>query len=35
MHHNSLCTACIALVNYGYLLHMRVDQVEPESKFQA
>jgi hypothetical protein len=35
MHHNSLCTPCIALVNCGRLLHMRVDHVEPKSEFQA
>jgi hypothetical protein len=35
MHHITLCTQCIALVNYGHLLHMRVDHVEPESEFQA
>jgi hypothetical protein len=25
MHHIALCTPCIALVNYGHLLHIRVD----------
>jgi hypothetical protein len=35
MHHIALCTPCIALVNCGHLLHMRVDHVKPKSKFQA
>jgi hypothetical protein len=35
MHHIALWTTCIALVNCGHLLHMRVDHVKPESKFQA
>jgi hypothetical protein len=35
MHHITLCTPCIALVNGGPLLHMRVDHVELESEFQA
>ncbi len=35
MHHIALCTPCIALVNGGHLLHMRVDHAEPESEFQA
>jgi hypothetical protein len=35
MHHITLCTPCIALVNGGHLLHMRVDHAEPESEFQA
>jgi hypothetical protein len=34
MHHNALCTPCIALVNCGHLLHMRVDHAKPESEFQ-
>jgi hypothetical protein len=29
------CTSCIALVNYGHLLHMRVDHVKPESEFEV
>jgi hypothetical protein len=32
MHHIALCTLCIALVNYGHLLHMQVDHAEPESE---
>jgi hypothetical protein len=35
MHHIVLCTPCIALVNGGYFLHMRVDQADPKSGFQA
>jgi hypothetical protein len=35
MHHIALCTACIALVNGGHLLHMCVDHAEPKSKFRA
>jgi hypothetical protein len=35
MFHIALCTPCIALVNGGHLLHMRVDHAEPESEFQA
>jgi hypothetical protein len=35
MHHLALCTPCIALVNYGHLLHMRVDHAKPKSKVQA
>jgi hypothetical protein len=35
MHHIVLCTPCIALVNVGHLLHMRVDNSEPKSKFQT
>jgi hypothetical protein len=35
MHPITFCTPCIALVNGGHLLHMRVDHMEPESKFQA
>jgi hypothetical protein len=32
MYHIALCTPCIALVNDGHLLHMRVDHVEPEAE---
>jgi hypothetical protein len=35
MHHIALCTPCIALVNCGHLLHMRVDHAKPGSEFQA
>jgi hypothetical protein len=35
MHHMTLCSPCIALFNYGYLLHIRVDHAEPKSEFQA
>jgi hypothetical protein len=35
MHHITLCTLCIALFNYGHLLHIRVDHAEPKSGFQA
>jgi hypothetical protein len=35
MHHIALCTPCIALVNGGHLLHMRVVHTEPESEYQA
>jgi hypothetical protein len=35
MHNIALFTPCIALVNGGHLLHMRVDHVEPESEFQV
>jgi hypothetical protein len=35
MHHIALCTPCIALFNYGYLLHIQVDHAELESGFQA
>jgi hypothetical protein len=35
MHHIALCTPCIALVNGGHLLHMRVDYAESGSEFQA
>jgi hypothetical protein len=35
IHHITLCTPCITLVNGGHLLHMRVDHAEPESEFQA
>jgi hypothetical protein len=30
MRHIALCTPCIAAVNGGHLLHMRVDHVELE-----
>jgi hypothetical protein len=29
MQHLALCTPCIALVNYGHLLHIRLDHTEP------
>jgi hypothetical protein len=35
MHHITVCTPCITLVNCGHLLHIRVDHVEPELKFKA
>jgi hypothetical protein len=35
MHNNELCAPCIALVNYGHLLHMRVDHAKPGSEFQV
>jgi hypothetical protein len=35
MHHIVLCTSCIGLLNYGHLLHIRVDHTESESEFQA
>jgi hypothetical protein len=35
MHHNALCTPCIALFNCGHLLHIRVDYAEPKSEIQA
>jgi hypothetical protein len=34
MHHIALCTPCIALVNGGHLLHMRVGHAEPEVEVQ-
>jgi hypothetical protein len=34
MHHIALCTPCIALVNGGHLLHMRVDHAELEAEIQ-
>jgi hypothetical protein len=34
-HHITLCTPCIALLNCGHLLHIRVDHAESELKFQA
>jgi hypothetical protein len=35
MHHNALCTSCIALINCDHLLHIRVDHVEPKTEIQA
>jgi hypothetical protein len=35
MHHIALCTPCIALVNGGHLLHMRVDHADPKKENQA
>jgi hypothetical protein len=35
MHHIALCTPCIALVNCGHLLHIRVDHAERESERQV
>jgi hypothetical protein len=35
MRHIALYTTCIALVNGGQLLHIRVDHMNPGSKFQA
>jgi hypothetical protein len=35
MHNIALCTPCIALVNCGHLLHMRVYHAKPKSEFQA
>jgi hypothetical protein len=35
MHRIALCAPCIALVNYGHLLHIRVDHTEPVSEFQS
>jgi hypothetical protein len=35
MCHIVLCTPCIALVNGGHLLYMRVDHAELELEFQA
>jgi hypothetical protein len=34
MYHIALCIPCIALVNGGHLLHMRVDHTEPEAEVQ-
>jgi hypothetical protein len=34
MRHIALCTTCIALVNGGHLLHMRVDHTELEAEVQ-
>jgi hypothetical protein len=35
MHHIALCTPCNALRNYGHLLHIRVDHVEPKTENQV
>jgi hypothetical protein len=35
MHYIALCTTCIALFNYGHLLLIRVDHVEPKTENQA
>jgi hypothetical protein len=35
MYRNVLCITCIALINYDYLLHIRVDHVKPKTKIQA
>jgi hypothetical protein len=35
MRHIALYTTCIALVNGGHLLHIRVDHMNPGSEFQA
>jgi hypothetical protein len=35
MHHNALCTPCIALFNCGHLLHIWVDHAELKSKIQV
>jgi hypothetical protein len=35
MHHIALCTPCIAIVNCGHLMHIRVGHAEPESEIQA
>jgi hypothetical protein len=35
MHYIALCISCIALVNCGHLLHMRVDHVKPKTEIQA
>jgi hypothetical protein len=32
MHHIALHTPCIALFNYGHLLHIQVDHAELESE---
>jgi hypothetical protein len=34
MHHIVLCTPYISLVNYGHILHIRVDHAELESELQ-
>jgi hypothetical protein len=33
MHHIVFCTPCIALFNYGHLLHIRVDHEETQWMF--
>jgi hypothetical protein len=35
MHHIALCTSCIALINCGHFVHMRVDHAEPKLEVQA
>jgi hypothetical protein len=35
MHLITLCIPCIALVNCGHLLHMRLDHVEPKMEIQV
>jgi hypothetical protein len=35
MHHIALYTPCIALCNCGYILHIRVDHVEPKTDNQT
>jgi hypothetical protein len=35
MHNITLCTPCIALVNGGHLLHMRVDHAKPKLEIQV
>jgi hypothetical protein len=35
MHRIALCTPCIALYNYGHLLHIQVDHVESKTENQA
>jgi hypothetical protein len=35
IHHITLCISCIALINGGHFLHIRVDHAEPELEFQA
>jgi hypothetical protein len=35
MHYIALCTTCIALFNFGHLLLIWVDHVEPKMENQA
>jgi hypothetical protein len=35
MHHNALCTPCIALINYDNLLHMRWITWSRRQKFKC
>jgi hypothetical protein len=35
MHHIALCTPCITHFDIAYLLHIRVDRVEPKTENQA
>jgi hypothetical protein len=35
MHHIVFCTPCIALFNYGHLLHIGVDHEEMKTENQA